>query len=136
MFTPVRGHAPAFVADFLMTDSEAGYLGEAVKVASGRLTKASGTDVPDYILAQAIAASASPSDKPLCWPVDEIQEWECTMGAVNGTPAALENGSALTIHTDGLTLSYVTTSGVFTLTGLANTGNAVAADRVRGKFRQ
>jgi hypothetical protein len=139
MITPLRrqgGGTPSFVADFLMTDSEAGSLGEAMVVTSGRLTKAAATDVPDYILAQDIALSASPTIKPLCWPVDELQEWEATMGEVNSSPAALTLGSNLTHHTDGLTMSYTTSSGVFTITGLANTGNAVVGDRVRGKYRQ
>lgn len=139
MITPLRrgsGDTPAFVADYLMTDSEAGSLGEGVKVTSGRLTKAAATEAPDYILAQDIALSASPSVKPLCWPVDEIQEWETEMGEVNASPAAIVLGSKLTHHTDGLTMSYTTSSGVFTVTGLENTGNAVVGDRVRGKYRQ
>lgn len=132
------GDHPAFEYPGTMKANEAGALGEAVcyDAGNGTLTKCAATGTPDFILLAAVAASATPTVKPPCIRVDELQEYETKMGAVNGTPAPVVMGSKLTLHTDGLTASYVTTSGVFQVSGLANTGNAVVGDAVTGYFRR
>jgi hypothetical protein len=139
MFTPdsrSNGEHAAFEYPGLMADSEAGARGEAVKWASGRLTKASGTDVPAFILQAAVAAANPSTARPPCLRVDEMQAWHTTMGAVNGTPAAVVPGSLLTIHTDGLTMSYVVTNGIAEVKSLENTGNAVVGDELAVVFRR
>lgn len=119
-----------------MAADEAGHRGEAVVISGGKFTKCAADATPSHILAQDVAAAASPATRPLAIPVDEMQEWETALGAVNSTAAPVVLGTKLTLHTDGLTLSYVTEDGVFELTGLANTGNAAAGDRVVGRFRR
>lgn len=130
------GDHPAFEYPALMANSEACAIGEALVQTNGRLTKAGAAETPEFIAMQSVPAAASPSVKPAVVRVDEQQEWETAMGAVDASPAAIVPGSKLTLHTDGLSLSYVTASGVFTVSGLANTGNAVVGDKLTGYFRR
>lgn len=121
---------------YLGTDAEAFVLGEAVVTTSGRLTKCAADACAEFITLAAQAAETTAVTLIPVQRIREIDEYETTMGAVNGTPAAIALGSLLTLHTDGATLSYVTTNGDFYVTGLSNTGNAVVGDKVRGYFRR
>lgn len=132
-----NGEHAAFEYPATMKVNEAGVAGEALAWdATGTLTECGATTVPAFILQADVAASAAPTVKPPVIRVDEMQEFETTMGAVNSTPGAVVVGTKLTLHTDGLTLSYDTSSGVFELSYVANSGNAVVGDVVRGYFRR
>jgi hypothetical protein len=137
----VNGEHAAFEYPALMTANEACALGQALVInpATGALT-AAGDDTDgvqaEFIAMQAVAAAAVPTVKPAVMRIDESQEWEAPLGAVNGTPAPIVLGSKLTLHTDEVSLSYVTTKGYFMVSALENTGNAVVGDKVLGYFRR
>jgi hypothetical protein len=140
-FTPcarANGEHAAFEY-YLMTNSEGCTRGQALVLSSGRLT-AAGNDTDGALaefIAMATVEAATTSTKlvPVIR-IDEMQEFEAPMGAVNSTPAPIVVGSKLQLHSDELSLSYVTTKGYFTVSGVENTGNAVVGDRVRGYFRR
>jgi hypothetical protein len=109
--------------------------GEALKMTSGGLVACTSTDTPEFI-AEAAAVMGSTATLLPVHRVMEGTEYATTMGAVNGTPAAIVVGTKLTLHTDAATCSYVTTSGVFEVSKVENSGNAVAGDVIYGYFRR
>lgn len=111
-----------------MTNSEPVTLGEALVMSSGRLTKCGATSVPQYI-ALASADAGTDVEIPVVM-VKEGREFETTSTA---TVAATLIGSKVTLHTDGLTVTATTTSGVFEITG---TDGATTNSTVRGMFRR
>jgi hypothetical protein len=130
------GDHPAFEYPGTMMANEACAIGETLKMdASGLLTKASGTDVPEFVAMQPAAAAASPAVKPAVVRVDEMQEWQTTVGA--GT-APIVPGTKLTIHTDGLTTTTTAGTGAFCVTSTtkAYTVAAATGDIVFGMFRR
>lgn len=110
----------------LMTDAEAVAMGEALKWTSGRLTKASGTDVPQA-MALATAAAGTSVRVPFVR-LDDQREFEVKSTA---TVAATLVGSKVTLHTDGLSVTATTTSGVFLISA---TDGATTNSTVRGYF--
>jgi hypothetical protein len=131
----MEGEHPAFEYPGTMKANEAGTRGEVVKWdATGTLTLASGTDTPVFVLQADVEAAASPTVRPPVIRIMKNVAWRTSMGAVNSSPAAIALGSKLTIHTDGLTLSYVTTSGTAEVKALENTGNAVVGDELSVVF--
>lgn len=112
----------------LMTDSEAVTLGETLKYANGRLTKASGTDNPEAI---ALASAAAGTDVRIPFVrLDDQREWETTSTA---TVADTLVGQKVTISADGLQVTATTTSGVFEVSA---TDGAGTNSTVRGYFKR
>lgn len=93
-----------------ITADEAYTKGEALVVTSGKVTKCGATTVPQYICQKTIAANAE--DLVPCVPVRETDEYEVYSTA---TIAATALGGKVTLHTDGLSVTATTTSGVFRL---------------------
>ena len=134
LLSSLDGVTPPFEY-YPVTNAEVVVAGEALVLTSGALTKCAATATPEFLAVK----STVTGDGTTLVPVMRITEQMCletTMGAVNGTPAPVVVGTKLTLHTDGLSCSYVTTNGVFTLANRANTGNAVAGDVVSGYFRR
>lgn len=110
----------------LMTDSEAVTINEALKFTNGRLTKASGTDVPQAI---ALKTAAAGTDVRIPFiRLDDQREFEVKSTA---TVASTLVGSKVTLHTDGLSVTATTTSGVFFISA---TDGATTNSTVRGYF--
>ncbi|MDQ0062380.1 hypothetical protein [Paenibacillus harenae] len=112
----------------LMTNAEAVTINEALKFTSGRLTKASGTDIPEAI---ALATKAAGTDVKIPFVrLDEQREFEVKSTA---TVASTLVGNKVTLHTDGLNVTATTTSGVFLISA---TDGATTNSTVRGYFRR
>lgn len=92
------------------TTSETYKVGETLKVSSaGKLTKASGTDVPVYVsLADYVAPASNAKDIP----VVEINAGQIYRVPLQAAGTSLKVGDKVTIHTDGLQVTATTTSGV------------------------
>ena len=98
------------------TASETYTMGEVLKMSSGAVTKASGTDTPEFLcLADMTAASG---DTVPAMRLTELQELETTLSAAG---ASLNVGDKVTIHTDGAQVTATTTSGVFLLSRMDGT---------------
>lgn len=109
------------VLELAATASETFKEGEALTMSSGKLTKASGTSAAKYV---AIEDKAIPSGGGLlrCIKVDSNMLFEC---AAAGAVAA---GAKYTIHTDGLSITTTTTSGVVeVVVGTSAAGTAIVA---------
>jgi len=111
-----------------VTDNEAISIGEALKLTSGKLTKASGTNKPTHIAYGACAAGTGNSV-----PVVDIEpdmEFETQMTA-NGSSLGI--GAKVTLASDGLGVTATTTNGVATITEIP-TGSLVTYSPVVVKF--
>jgi hypothetical protein len=132
MFTPVRnidgGSDP--IEYYLLTDSEAATLGEALVQTGGRLTKCGATATPEFIAMKTQAAESTSVTLLPVIRVKEDREFETTSTA---TVASTLIGNKVTLHTDGLSCTATTTSGVFLVT---QTDGATTNSRVRGMFRR
>lgn len=129
-FLPVRsldGSSDPFEY-YKMTDSEAVTLGEGLVQTSGRLTKVGATATPEFI-ALKTAAAGTDVEIPVVR-VKEGREFETTSTA---TVATTLIGSKVTLHTDGLTVTATTASGVFLIT---DTDGVTTNSKVRGMFRR
>lgn len=124
------GTNPAPIEYFLMTDSEAVTLGEALVQTSGRLTKCGATATPEFIALKTQAAEAT-AVTPL--PVERVLE--TTEYEVNSmaTVASTLVGNKVTLHTDGLLITATTSSGVFEI---SQTDGATTTSHCRGYFRR
>ena len=98
-----------FIHNLPITADETYSLGEALKLTGGKLTKAGATDKPAYI---AMASEVNENGCLTVMPVLPTTFFEVTSSA---TVAASLIGSAVTLGTDGLTVTATTTSGVFTI---------------------
>lgn len=95
------------------TTSETYKVGETLKLSSaGKLTKASGTDVPEFVC---MADYAAPSSNAKSIPVTEINPGQLWMAPLQASGASLKPGDKVTAHTDGLQITATTTSGVWTI---------------------
>lgn len=105
------------------TAGEAVVVGELLKLAAGKLTKASGTDVPEFVALGAGTGTIIPVKRIY---EDEVYQ---TVLAVDG--ASLKVGDKVT--TDGLKATATTDSGVFMITEILGTE---AGAKVNGMFRR
>ena len=106
------------------TTGETFKVGETLKLSSGKLTKASGTDVPEFVSqADYVAPSSNAKDIP----VVEINEGQIFRVPLQASGASLVVGQKVTIHTDGLQVTATTTSGVAEIVKIEGTavGNYV-----------
>lgn len=103
------------------TNAEAFVVGEALKLSSGAVTKAAGTDVPKYISAE--AKTAKTGESLTCFLIENNQQYE-TVLSTDGTLAV---GTKYTISSDGLKVTATSTTGVAEVISVAGTtaGSAV-----------
>lgn len=106
MMTPANEALPA-------TAGEEYAVGEALKLANGAATKASGTDAPAYIAQGPAQGGFVPAVR-----VSPEIEWETTLSAA-GT--ALKVGDKVTLSADGLGVTATTASGVAEITNILDT---------------
>lgn len=90
------------------TADESYAVGEALKVASGAVTKCSGAVKPAYVcVGPANAAGEVP-----CVAVQDYMEFETTLGVAPTDSNTVAVGNKVTLHTDGMSVTATTTSGV------------------------
>ncbi len=105
-----------------VTASETFKAGEALVLSSGKLTKASGTTKPTYIAAKDYVAPASGAELLPCFRVEKNMVFRVPV-TFSSTPVALVLGTKVTLHTDGLGVTDVTTSGVATIVDTLSAGS-------------
>lgn len=90
------------------TADESYAVGEALKVASGAVTKCTGTTKPAYVcVGPANAAGEVP-----CVAVQDYMEFETTLGVAPTDSNTVAVGNKVTLHTDGMSVTATTTGGV------------------------
>lgn len=108
------------------TADEAIVLGEALVLTSGALTQCAATATPEYIARSAGTNKAIAVNRVL-----EEDIFETTFAA---DASAVDEGSKVTIHTDGLQVTATTASGVFYITKKLGSGDT--GTKVQGMFRR
>ncbi|PJN53657.1 hypothetical protein PAEVO_03780 [Paenibacillus sp. GM2FR] len=125
------GKDPTRITEFLMTDNEAGYAGEAVKIVSGRVTKAAPTDPIAGFLTSNVEAGTDKETEIIL-----AREGDWYEAAYSGTPAAgfVPGVAGVVLAADGLSINAATVTGgaVSVLSINSNKGTA----RVKVKNRQ
>lgn len=125
------GKDPTRITEHLMTDNEAGFAGEAIKIVGGRITKAGPTDPVAGILTANVAAG---KDQPAEYILAREGDWYDV--PFTGTPdAGFVSGAAeVALAADGLSADAATIAGgplaVFTVNDNLKTA------RVKVKNRQ
>ena len=109
------------------TEGESYTVGEALKVASGKVTKASGAVTPDYVCVGPVNTHGSVP----CVEVQKYMEFETTLAAAPADSSTLVPGDKVTLHTDGLQVTATKTGGPAEITGID--GQTVGS-RVTVKF--
>ena len=102
------------------TDSESYQVGEALKLASGKVTLCSGAAAPSHVC-------VGPIDDNGVVPCVE----ETTLGVAPADSATVGVGDKVTLHTDGMQVTATKTSGVAEVTGI---DGQTAGSRVTVKF--
>ncbi len=113
----------------LATDNEKIVVGELLKVVSGKLTKASGTDTPEFVSVGQIEAGEN-----ITIPVVRIMESDVYETIIDADGTSLNVGDKVTVSEDGLCVTATTTSGVFTITEKLDDGKINT--KIRGMFRR
>lgn len=113
---------------YLVTDSEAITLGEALVQTSGRLTKCAATAVPEFVAEKTVAAGINNRI-----PVTRVREEDEFITTSIATVASTLVGAKVTLHTDGLQVTGTTVSGVFLV---SYTDGVTTTSTVRGYFRR
>lgn len=109
------------------TSGESYSVGEALKLASGKVTLCSGTTKPEFVC----VGPANGAGEVPCVAVQDYMEFETTLAVAPADSAAIGVGDKVTIHTDGMQVTATKTSGVAQIVALD--GQAVG-DRVVVKF--
>lgn len=121
-----KGSAATEAVEYIIgTTSEAISVGELLKLSSGKLTKASGTDVPEFV--------ALGSGNGTIIPVKRIYEDEVYQTPLSASGSSLNVGDKVTIASDGLRVTATTTSGVAMITEMLGTSSG---DLVNVMFRR
>lgn len=121
-----KGSAATEAIEYLEgTASEAITVGELLKLSSGKLTKASGTDVPEFI--------AEGSGNGTIIPVKRIYEDEVYQAPLTAAGTSLNIGDKVTIASTGLGVTATTTSGVAMIVEMLGTASG---DLVNVMFRR
>lgn len=89
------------------TANETYAVGEALKIASGAVTKCSGTNAPAFVC----VGPAKDGNVP-CVRVQKYMLFYTTLSAAPGEGVTLVPGTKVTIATDGMEVTATTTSGV------------------------
>ena len=122
----MRTLAERAIEVYAPTTDETISLGEALVLTSGALTKCGATATPEYIARSAGTNKAIAVNRVL-----EEDIFETTFAA---DASAVNEGSKVTIHTDGLQVTATTVSGVFYITKKLGTG--ASGTKVQGMFRR
>ena len=109
------------------TDSESYQVGEALKLASGKVTLCSGAVAPSHVCVGPIDDNGVVP----CVEVQKYMEFETTLGVAPTDSATVGVGDKVTLHTDGMQVTATKTSGVAEVTGID--GQTVGS-RVTVKF--
>lgn len=109
------------------TDSETYQVGEALKLASGKVTLCSGAVAPSHVCVGPIDDNGVVP----CVEVQKYMEFETTLGVAPEDSATVGVGDKVTLHTDGMQVTATKTSGVAEVTGID--GQTVGS-RVTVKF--
>lgn len=109
------------------TDSESYQVGEALKLASGKVTLCSGAVAPSHVCVGPIDDNGVVP----CVEVQKYMEFETTLGVAPADSATVSVGDKVTLHTDGMQVTATKTGGVAEVTGID--GQTVGS-RVTVKF--
>lgn len=109
------------------TDSESYQVGEALKLASGKVTLCNGTAAPSHVCVGPIDDNGVVP----CVEVQKYMEFETTLGVAPEDSATVGVGDKVTLHTDGMQVTATKTGGVAEVTGID--GQTVGS-RVTVKF--
>ena len=126
-FLRAENNAAPIEKELVATTSEAFAHGEAVKFSSGKLTKASGADAPEFIYVGKDIASAISGQIINVVPVCPEYEWETSFST---NASAITAGTKVTMDTTGTKVTATTTNGKFQL---LEPGKASGA-YIRGRF--
>lgn len=109
------------------TDGETYQVGEALKLASGKVTLCSGAVAPSHVCVGPIDDNGVVP----CVEVQKYMEFETTLGVAPADSATVGVGDKVTLHTDGMQVTDTKTGGVAEVTGID--GQTVGS-RVTVKF--
>lgn len=109
------------------TDGESYQVGEALKLASGKVTLCSGAVAPSHVCVGPIDDNGVVP----CVEVQKYMEFETTLGVAPEDSATVGVGDKVTLHTDGMQVTATKTGGVAEVTGID--GQTVGS-RVTVKF--
>lgn len=109
------------------TDSETYQVGEALKLASGKVTLCSGAVAPSHVC----VGPVDDNGVVPCVEVQKYMEFETTLGVAPTDSATVGVGDKVTLHTDGMQVTATKTGGVAEVTGID--GQTVGS-RVTVKF--
>lgn len=109
------------------TDSETYQVGEALKLASGKVTLCSGAVAPSHVC----VGPVDDNGVVPCVEVQKYMEFETTLGVAPTDSATVGVGDKVTLHTDGMQVTATKTNGVAEVTGID--GQTVGS-RVTVKF--
>lgn len=109
------------------TDGETYQVGEALKLASGKVTLCSGAVAPSHVC----VGPVDDNGVVPCVEVQKYMEFETTLGVAPTDSATVGVGDKVTLHTDGMQVTATKTSGVAEVTGID--GQTVGS-RVTVKF--
>lgn len=109
------------------TDSETYQVGEALKLASGKVTLCSGAVAPSHVC----VGPVDDNGVVPCVEVQKYMEFETTLGVAPADSATVGVGDKVTLHTDGMQVTATKTGGVAEVTGID--GQTVGS-RVTVKF--
>lgn len=115
---------------YLLTDGEGATRGEALVQTSGRLTKCGETATPEFI---SVCDRTAEATSVTTLPVIRVKETTEFSAVSTATVEATLIGAKVTLHTDGLSPTATTTSGVFEITA---TDGATTNSKVKGMFRR
>lgn len=108
-------------------DGESYQVGEALKLASGKVTLCSGAVAPSHVCVGPIDDNGVVP----CVEVQKYMEFETTLGVAPTDSATVGVGDKVTLHTDGMQVTATKTGGVAEVTGID--GQTVGS-RVTVKF--
>ena len=109
------------------TDGETYQVGEALKLASGKVTLCSGAVAPSHVC----VGPVDDNGVVPCVEVQKYMEFETTLGVAPADSATVGVGDKVTLHTEGMQVTATKTSGVAEVTGID--GQTVGS-RVTVKF--
>lgn len=109
------------------TDGETYQVGEALKLASGKVTLCSGAVAPSHVC----VGPVDDNGVVPCVEVQKYMEFETTLGVAPADSATVGVGDKVTLHTDGMQVTATKNSGVAEVTGID--GQTVGS-RVTVKF--
>lgn len=96
------------------TDGETYQVGEALKLASGKVTLCSGAVAPSHVC----VGPVDDNGVVPCVEVQKYMEFETTLGVAPTDSATVGVGDKVTLHTDGMQVTATKTSGVAEVTGI------------------